>query len=408
MKMGWFKNLLARFRNTEIEEFDENELSDEDIVSRIDYHNKEQRTDFVKNCLEKLADASRELENLNYEYEMVTSYLKDMEEIEALPEEESEALKECAKRVAVLQNSRDDFIGRPHRISEEKFRHMERIAGEVEEGYAKIKEAEDYQSLIKQDLNRLDGEKHAYLYRKNELLHMIADTRGMAVICVTALGMCILLLLFLQYFLEMDTQAGYLLTAAFAAIAITLIYVKHTDAKRELRRVENGINRIILLQNKVKIRYVNNTNLLEYLYLKYGTTSAQELQKMWEDYQIEIEEREKYRKAELDLDFNQQELLSMLKCYQIQDPAIWLNQTEAILEHKEMVEIRHNLIIRRQSLRKRMDYNKEVVAAGAQKEIKDLVAGYPQYAKEITAMVAEYEKKYRSGREALKKAEIPA
>lgn len=249
-------------------------------------------------------------------------------------------------------------------------------------------------SLSRQDLNRLEGEKHAYLYRKNEVMHIISDTRGMAFICVAALGLCILLLLLLQFFLEMDTQAGYLVTAAAAAIAITVIYVKHVDARKELHRVETGINKIILLQNKVKIRYVNNTNLLDYLYLKYGVSSAQELIELWENYKIEKEEREKFRRAELDLDYNEQELLQILKRYQIKDPAVWLHQTEAILDHKEMVEIRHNLIIRRQSLRRRMDYNKEVVAGGSQKEIKALVEKYPQYAKEIMASVEEYEKKF--------------
>ncbi len=391
--MDWVKRLLKKFRRDEEEELYD-EFEDEEEESHVDFDNREQRINYVKNCLEKMADATRELENLNFEYGMVTSYLKDMEEIEALPPEESEQLKDCAKRVSLLQTSRDDFMGRPRRMSDEKFQHMERIADEVEEGYKKIKEAEDYQSLIKQDLNRLDGEKHAYLYRKNELIKMIADTRGMAIICVAALGLCVLLLFLLQYFLDMNTKAGYLLTAAAAAVAITFIYVKHVDAKRELRRVENGINKIILLQNKVKIRYVNNTNLLDYLYLKYDVQSSQELEKAWQLYQEEKEEREKYRKAELELDYSQQELLRILKRYQIQDPAIWLNQTEAILEHKEMVEIRHNLIIRRQSLRRRMDYNREVVAGNSQKEIKALVENYPQYAKEIVAIVEEYEKKF--------------
>ena len=79
----------------------------------------------------------------------------------------------------------------------------------------------------------------------------------------------------------------------------------------------------------------------------------------------------------------------------VNGPAIWLHQTEAILDHKEMVEIRHNLIIRRQSLRRRMDYNKEVVAGSSQKEIKELVEKYPQYAKEIMKTVEEYEEKFQ-------------
>lgn len=394
--MGWFQKIAAKlFRRYDENGYDE-EWDDEESTQYVDFHNKEQRDDYVRNCLERLGDATKELENLNFEYDMVTSYLKDMEEIEALPPEESELLKECAKRVSLLQNSKADFMERPRRISDEKYQQIDRIADEVEEGYQKLTETEEYQELVRQDLSRVDGEKHAYLYRKNEIMHTIADTRGMAIICVTALALCILLLLFLQFFLDMDTKAGYLVTAAASALAITIVYVKHVDARKELRRVETAINKLILLQNKVKIRYVNNTNLLDYLYLKYGVSSAQELMDLWENYKIEKEEREKFRRAELDLDYTEQELLRMLKRYQIKDPAIWLHQTEAILDPKEMVEIRHNLIIRRQSLRRRMDYNKEVAAGGAQKDIKELVAKYPQYAKEIVASVEEYERKFNN------------
>lgn len=396
--MGWFRNLRNKFHKKDQNDFYEGEWEEEEIEHQIDYNNKEQRDDYVKSCLERMADATKELENLTYEYDMVTSYLKDMEEIDALPQEESEQLKECARRVADLQSSRADYMERPRRISEENYRLMERMADEVEEGYEKLSETEEYQNLIRQDLGRLDGERHAYAYRRNEVMGVIADTRGMAVICVVALGLCVLLLLLLQFFLEMDTGIGYLLTAAAAAIAITVIYVKHLDARQELRRVENGINKIILLQNKVKIRYVNNTNLLEYLQLKYGVGSAKELIDLWENYQVERAERESLRKAERDLDYNERELLQMLKCYQIKDPAIWLHQTEAILDRKEMVEIRHNLIVRRQSLRRRMDYNKEVVAGGSQQEIKELVEKYPQYAKEIMQAVEEYENKYSGKR----------
>lgn len=394
--MGLIKKLRDRFRKKEWEEEYDDTWSDAEDISEVNYDDKTQRTDYVKDCLERMADATKELENLSYEYDMVTSYLKDMEEIEALPEEESSQLKECAMRVAELQDSKADFMERARKITDEQYYHMERIADEVEEGYEKLSEAEEYQGRIKQDLGRLDGEKHAYLYRKSEVMNLIADTRGMAIICVAALGLCVVLLLLLQFFLDMDTRAGYLLTAGAAATAITVIYIKHLDARQELRRVENGINKIILLQNKVKIRYVNNTNLLEYLQLKYGVSSAQKLIDMWENYKAERKERENMRKAERDLDQNERELLQMLKCYQIKDPAIWLHQTEAILDRKEMVEIRHNLIVRRQSLRRRMDYNKEVVAGGSQQEIKALVEKYPQYAKEVMKYVEEYEKKYQN------------
>ena len=254
--------------------------------------------------------------------------------------------------------------------------------------------AEEYQELIKRDLKRLDGEKQAYQYRKAELQHILEDSRSMAIICTIAVIICILVLLILQYGFSMNTGIGYVAAAALGAAAITAVFLKYNNASEELSRVENGIGRIIRLQNTVKIRYVNNTHLLDYLYMKYQVSSARELQKDYQDYQQEREERERYYSAEKDLDECQKDLIHELRRFQIQDPMIWIHQTRGLLDKKEMVEIRHSLIIRRQSLRRRMDYNKEVVAGKAQDEIKDLAKKYPRYAREIMDTVDEYEKDF--------------
>lgn len=393
--MGLFKKILDWKKKREdpiyeIEDWDEIVYDREDL--EID--DKGQREEYVKGCLEQIAEASRELENLQFEYNMVTSYLKDMEEIEALPREEQEILRGCAKKIADLEYQQSGYRERKNKMSEEKFRQMERMEAEVQEGYEKLSEAEDYQELIKRDLRRLDGEKQAYLYRKTELLHTIEDTRAMVIVCTTAVILCILILLVLQLGFKMNTKLGYFAACALGAVAITVIFVKHNDAVKELSTVENAIGRLIRLQNTVKIRYVNNTNLLDYLYLKYKVTSAGELGKSWQQYQEEKEERAVFRQAEKELDQYQRELLHELRRYQVKDPMVWLHQIEALLDKKEMVEIRHNLIIRRQSLRRRMDYNKEVIAGKAQAEIKDLVEKYPKYAREILGIVGQYEKDF--------------
>ncbi len=393
--MGLIKKFLDWKKNRE-EPIYEIEAWDQIVYDRDDLEidDKRQRKDYVTGCLEQIAEASKELENLQFEYNMVTSQLKDMEEIEALPREEKEILQECARKIHILEKQQSGYRERKNKMSEEKFRQLERMEEEVQEGFSKLTEAEEYRDLIKRDLRKLDAERQAYQYRKNELTRLVEDTRSMAIICTTAVILCILILFVLQFGFEMDAQMGYLAVAAIGAVAITVIFVKHSDSVKELARVENGISRLIRLQNTVKIRYVNNTHLLDYLYLKYNVSSAGELGKSWQQYQEEKQERASYRQAEKELDECQKEFLHELRRYQVKDPMVWLHQIEAILDKKEMVEIRHNLIIRRQSLRRRMDYNKEVIAGKAQAEIKDLVEKYPKYAQEILEIVGEYEKDF--------------
>jgi hypothetical protein len=390
--------LLQRIFNwkRDYEEAYEVEEWNEIVYDRDDLqvHNRKQREEYVRGCLEQIAEASREVENLQHEYQVVTSHLKDIEEIEALPENESRLLMECAKRIDTLERQQSGYKERKNRMTDEKFYQMECMEEEVQEAYEKLEKAEEYQNLIKRDLRRLDSERQAYGFRKIELRHLMKDTRSMTIVCATAVIFCLLLLLVLQYAFSFDVKIGYLAAGGIGALAITVIFLKYNDAVRELSQVESGISRLIRLQNTVKIRYVNNTHLLDYLYMKYNVKSAQELGRDYKQYLEEKDERHNYKRAEIELDSTQQELLHILRRYQVKDPMIWLYQTQALLDKKEMIEIRHNLIIRRQSLRRRMDYNKEVIAGKAKAEVKDLVENYPKYAKEILGIVAEYDKDF--------------
>ena len=393
-------SLLQRFfewkRNKEKDENYEIEEWNEIVYDRDDLqvHNRKQREEYVRGCLEQIAEASREVENLQHEYQVVTSHLKDIEEIEALPDGEKSLLMECARKMDSLEQQQSGYMERKDRMPDEKFAQMESMEEEIQESYEKLEKAEEYQKLIKRDLQRLDSERQAYGFRKLELRHMMRDTRSMTIVCATAVVICLLLLLLLQYAFSFDVKLGYLVAGGIGALAITVIFLKYNESVRELSQVESGISRLIRLQNTVKIRYVNNTHLLDYLYTKYRVSSAKELGRDYKQYLAEKEERYNYRKAEIELDSAQQELLHILRRYQVKDPMIWLHQTQAILDKKEMIEIRHNLIIRRQSLRRRMDYNKEVVAGKAKAEVTDLAEKYPKYASEIMSIVSEYEKDF--------------
>ena len=110
---------------------------------------------------------------------------------------------------------------------------------------------------------------------------------------------------------------------------------------------------------------------------------------MWEDYLEEKSERARIERAEADLEFFQTRFIRILKKYKLYDANIWLHQVEAILDPKEMVEVRHELIVRRQQLRKQIEYNTEI-AKKAGDEIKEISKEYPNYAKEILEQVDQF------------------
>lgn len=383
------------FRKKKINEQEQDEDWEQTASERdrINMHNPEERKRYLENCMEQIKDAEKELELLKGEYNLVTAYLTDMEEIESLPHEQMSELKSIAGKMITLNQEKNKYLDKERHLTDSEYRRIHSVEREVEESISKLEEAEKYQKLVKQDLNRLESERHAFAYRRGELNTMLANLRGMAVICLTAFGACVLMLLILQLGFHMDTVIGYYLSAAAAAIAVTVIFIKYKDAERELDKVGKSVNKLILLQNKVKIRYVNNTHLLDYLYMKYDVESAADLKDLWELYQEEKEEKRQFAEADALLDYNKDRLRGLLVRYRVKDPDRWTAEPGALLDSREMIEIRHSLIIRRQALRKQLDYNQNL-AQTAGNEVRDIAAEYPQYKAEITAMVERYEKNY--------------
>ena len=355
----------------------------------VNFDEEDQRKRYIVNCLEQITEASKEIDLLTGEYTLVTSYLTDTDEIEALPKEQRSQINSTAARLAGLEQERNRYREKKNRMRDADFYAIRKREDEIEEGIRKIREGEKYGNLIRQDLHRLDGERHAYEYRRNELENMMNNQRGMAVIFFTALVVCVIMLAILQFGFDMDVYVGLFLAVGAGAVAISYVCIKYMDAGRELQRVEKTINKIIQLQNKVKIRYVNNCQLMEYLYLKYNTDSAAKLEKRWKLYQDEKEERKQFAEAEAKTEYYQKQLVEQLSNYRVQMPERWISQTAALLDKREMVEIRHELIQRRQALRKQMDYNQEV-AESARNEVKEVAALYPKYAQEILSMVERY------------------
>lgn len=360
----------------------------------LDMDDPVQRREYIGSCLQQMEEASRQLDALEVEYADVTSHLRDMEEIDSLPPEQRAEVTDCAQRIIESQEQQEKFVKRKSKMTDEDFEHMERLQAQAQIGAEKLLEAESFQKKIKNDLKRLDSEHQAYLFREEELEKTIESSKTLTIVIGVTLCLIIIFLLILQFGLKLNVTYGFMISILLSAIVITVLYVQSTGAVVELKSVKKSISRLIMLQNSVKIRYVNNTNLIDYLCMKYRVMNSSELSGMYDKYLKEKKEREKYEDSRRSLDANQKDLIYILRHYRVKDPDIWVHQVEALLSHNEEVEIRHSLNVQRQSLRKRMEYNRNIVAGNAKREIEDTAKLYPQYAQEILDMVSRYEEMY--------------
>lgn len=231
---GFFKREPETYEN--VYDWEEETLKRDNI----DMHDKKQREHYVKACLEQMSEAARELDALGGEYNLVTSYLTDMEEIEAQKEDVKEQLRTYAKKILDIGNSKERLDKKRHIMKMEDYVRMERIEQYMPDGYNKLKEAEDYQVLVKKDMGRLEGEKHAYYFRRNELINSQKNMKGITAICVGSMLFLIVLLAVIGTAWHLDVSIGYAIAVLVAASALALVFVKFHEAQRELVKVEKA------------------------------------------------------------------------------------------------------------------------------------------------------------------------
>ncbi len=395
--MGFF-DLFRKKDNHILDRTNQNELENwNDIVytrKNIDMDDPVQRREYVENCLQQMAEASRDLDSLQFEYRVVTSHLRDMEEIDALPPRQRAEINRCAEKILESEEKQKNFNKRKSRMSDAEFERMERLESGIKKGVDSLREAEDYQKKVKNDLRRLDSERQAYEFRRTEIEVASDNMQKMMIVVAVALGVITVILLILSLALDLNVIYGYMVAILVAALSFMILNQKIHEGRKEKKVVLNTIARLIQLQNTVKIRYVNNRNLIDYECLKYGVDNSRQLFQLYNKFLQEKTERAKYADAAKLLDDNQRELVFTLRKYRIKDPEIWVHQAIALVNYNEEVEIRHALIVQRQSLRKQMDYNRDVVAENAKNEVEDLVKEYPVYRQEILDMVSKYENQF--------------
>lgn len=401
---GFFKNLFKRNIEDEDDFFIEYNIDGEEeevaqnwnwdslIKDRhlLKLSDELQREKYIRSLVEQVSDASRELDRLSEEYNYVTSVLKDTDELELLAPEEKEGLEALADKMMKLEGANTKAKKAKKLMSEGQFQTVQRFADSMPKAYEEIKSAETQRRLIKEDLKRLEDEKQGFIILNKDLKNDMVNARGMIIISVFAAFVCVLMLLILQFGFKMDTKVGYLMVSVGIVVAVTAIYMKYLETERDQVRAYRSINRIILLQNTVKIRYVNNKNLLDYLYTKYNTSSADELKRIMDTYEEECERRVQNELNQKQLTAVEQEYKNRLARYRLNDVDIWMHNPLAVVEKKERVEVRHQYIIYRQKLRAQMDYNRKLAKEG-EKELRQLIEEYPRYSKEVVDMLNRYE-----------------
>lgn len=317
-------------------------------------HVLENERKLVEDFCEQLIDASTHMEEAKREYRIVTEYLSDIQRIEELPISMANELVQTAEQIDRLDKDRQTYIQSENLLPVEQYNLLSTYDSEIVDTIKNLNDMEMRDSMLKSDMGHLEGEKEDLKYNRLEYTDRAERLRG---IIITVLVLFLLTsggLLAYAVTAKKSVTLYALLTGAVAMIAFAIFYVRYSNLQNEMRDTDAKLNRAISLLNKVKVKYINNTNALDYIYEKYDINSAKELEYRWELYNTMVRDEKKYYQANSELRVLHDALIAQLTRIGVRDPQVWLKQVGAIVDRREMVEIKHGLNVRRQNLRERI------------------------------------------------------
>ncbi|ROR27334.1 hypothetical protein EDD66_10629 [Mobilisporobacter senegalensis] len=397
--MGFF-NWFKRDKSDRDENEDRDNIVDETQVEiekvnfekeADNYDSTPKRKKYIQDSCESIVEASRQIDEAKVEYQAVTSYLTDMQKIDAIPVEERADLEDSARKIITLTRDRTGYQNRKDiKITDVQYQHMEQYEEEIPEEIIKIKKNEEYLIIVKNDMRALEGEKGSLHFNKEEILKQQQYLKGIAIIIsFLVVGLLSLFATIASVFYK-NMMIPYILTIIMAVISAVYVFYEARRNIYETKLTEQKLNRAIGLLNKVKIKYVNTTNLLDYSYNKHRVNSSSELKYLWEQYMKAKDEERRYKNNTELLNYYNEVLVKNLRKFKIADPDIWIYQAIAIIDNREMVEVRHRLNVRRAKLRERIDYNTKLKQDGMEK-IQKLISKDPDWKKEVVESLKKYD-----------------
>jgi hypothetical protein len=337
---------------------------------------QEERISYIKDNCEIILDNGRQIEEAKVEYQAVTSYLTDMQKIDLIPLEERGPLEEAAGKIASLSKERSKLQSKSSILTDKQYKMLEQYEDQLPKELATLKENEEYKLIIEQDMNHLEKERKKLDHEEAEIIGKQAFLKGIAITVIIVIVFLFTLFAMLSGNSEANYTWPFILTVVMGMAAAYYIFMESRKNHADVRLVQMKQGRQIMLMNKVKIKSVNNLNYIDYAYQKYMVNNHGQLQMLWYEYIKVKEETKRYQRNSDALDDNNHALFKELKKFGIADAEVWIYQPNAILDEKEMVEVRHRLNVRRQKLRERIDINGKQ-REEALKEINKTMKNYP-------------------------------
>lgn len=329
----------------------------------------------VESC-EQMIELSREIEDARQEFEQVNDYVNDIRKIEALSEEDFRHVRDTAQNIINLHKSKEEFYRMDRKITDSQFTMMQQIEGEIKTVLKRFETNETYLDAVNHDLRYLEGEKMEWDIVRQECVREQTFLRRFSIVLLVLFVAGVVSLFVVGEVFQLNLQLEFMGLFFAAALLGAFVLFKFQDSGREIRRCEVNRNYAITLENRVKFKYVNTKNAIDYTCEKYHVNNSKELAYIYEAYLETVREQDRMRQMNEDMAYYENHLLNVLESFQVKDSESWITNVKALVEEREMEEIKRGLLLRRKKLRDRIQYNIDALGklrenVEANKEILD-------------------------------------
>ncbi len=361
-------------------------------IETIDNWNDPKKLEhYILDSCEQIIALTKEIEGEKTEYRIVTSYLTDIQTIEGLPEEMRQSIREAATNIEQLNEARQAYEKTSYQISEEQFMLMEQEEDDIPQTIHRLLDNERYQDKVRRDKNILEAQKNQWEIEREAIIGERKILKRASVLLFLLYATLLILLFVLQFMAKMDLTVAFLVLFFVGALGGAIIYFRSLYLQKQMRQATRNENQAISLLNVVCMKYVNVTKAVEYTKDKFGIHNSTELNYVWEQYTNAVREKEKFLRNNDDLEYFNGRLIRLLQRIDLYDRKIWLTQTKALIDDQEMVEIKHNLVKRRQKIRAHMEENRKIVQS-ERNEIDRLMTEHEHYVPEIIEIISSVDK----------------
>lgn len=329
-------------------------------------------------------------EETSDEYSQVTQLLTDLQRYERMGEYERAEIADAARMIMGLDAERQRYQAGERKISNSQYHTMEMYEDDFPDKLTELNAHEEYLRLVREDMRNLEGEKGSISYAKERAEKKRRFLNRLAYVVIFSV-----LLIFIILLMLMDRSGGDFTVPFFITGVAALVYIVYyiyavNECKSESKKSDYMMNRANSLLNKVKIKFVNTTSVLDYSYEKYKVSSIEQLRYIWENYVLQREEEKRYRKNTQLLNSYTENLYNALKSAGMSKPDAWLHQPELFLNRDELVDYKDAVSNRRNKLKARIDYNMRQQDS-VMNEIEAMKAKYSGHEELINSVLSSFE-----------------